>query len=183
MLQNSLQVKQQGQEVEQRQIQDTGVPGMETISKLEELVMARVKDGVGGNDNLTATINASIKQMRTAILAATAANQKTIILDIKAFKLCKTKMWKSYDKAVPVEGAFWVLGEIYPKCISAEKKLDVLKIKHDKVWKTWKSTLTTREKIFKAIGRNCGNVCNKNSNENLEEHLDNEGEDFQGNWA
>jgi len=171
MLQNSLQVKQQGQEVEQPQIQGTGVPGMDTISKLEELVMARVRDGVGGNDNLTATINASIKQMRTAILAATSANQKTIILDIKAFKLCKTKMWKSYDKAVPVEGAFWVLGEIYPKCTSAEKKLNVLKIRNYKVWKTSKSTLTTKEKIFKAIGRNCVNVCNKNHNENYEEQL------------
>jgi len=171
MLQNSLQVKQQGQEVEQPQIQGTGVPGMDTISKLEELVMARVREGVGGNNNLTATINASIKQMRTAILAATAANQKTIILDIKAFKLCKTKMWKSYDKAVPVEGAFWALGEIYPKCISAEKKLDVLKTRNYKVWTTSKSTLTTKEKIFKAVARNCVNVCSKNHNENYEEQL------------
>merc|ERR1712008_274457 len=109
--------------------------------------------------------------MRTSILATTAANQARIIDDIQAFALCKAKMWKSYDKAVPVEGAFWALGEIYPKCRNAEKRLSVLRTRNYKVWTTFKSTLTTKQKIFKAIGRNCGNVCNKNHNENYEEQL------------
>jgi len=171
MLQNSLRVKEESKEVEQPKFQETGVPDMQTISKLEELVMAKVHEGVGGNNNLTAVINGSITSMRKAILAATAANQKLIIDDIKAFKPCKAKMWKKYDKAVPVEGAFWVLGEIYPKCIDAEKKLNVLKTRNYRVWTTSKSTLKTKQRIFKAVGRSCVNVCNKNKNENYNEQL------------
>jgi len=127
--------------------------------------------GVFGNNNLTATINASVQSMRKALLAATAANQKLIIADVNAFKLCKVKMWKKYDKAVPVEGAFWVLGEVYPKCIDAERKLNVLKTKNYKVWKASKSTLKTKQQLFKAVGRACVNVCGQNKNENYNEQL------------
>jgi len=171
MLQNSLRVNEESKEVEQPKFQERGVPDMQTISRLEELVMAKVHEGVGGNNNLTATINASITSMRKALLAATASNQKLIIDDIKAFKLCKAKMWKKYDKAVPEEGAFWVLGEIYPKCIDAESKLNVVKTRNYKVWKASKSTLKTKQKIFKAVGRACVNVCNRNKNENYNEQL------------
>jgi len=171
MLQNSLRVNGESSEAEEPKFHETGVPDMQTITKLEELVMAKVHGGVFGNNNLTATINASVQSMRKALLAATAANQKLIIADVQAFKLCKVKMWKKYDKAVPVEGAFWVLGEVYPKCIDAERKLNVLKTKNYKVWKASKSTLKTKQQLFKAVGRSCVNVCGRNKNENYNEQL------------
>jgi len=171
MLQNSLRVKEESKEVEQPKFQETGVPDMKTISRLEEIVMAKVREGAGGNNNLTATINASIKQMYTAILAETKANQKRIIDDIKAFSLCKAGMWKSYYKTIPVEKEFWILGKIYPKCITAERKLNVVKTKNYKVWRTSRSTLKTKQKLFYAIGKSCGNVCNQNRNENYNEQL------------
>jgi len=87
--------------------------------------MARVREGLGGDNKLTASINVSVKQMYTAIIATTTANQKKIILDIKAFLACKTKMWTSYDKAVLIEKDFWTGGEAYPKCTTAESKLKV----------------------------------------------------------
>jgi len=152
-------------------LQETGVPDMQAISRLEELVLAKVHEGAGGNNKLTATINASIASMRKAILAATASNQALIIADIKAFKPCKAKMWKKYDKAAAVEGAFWVLGNIYPRCIDAEKKLNLLKTKSYKVWTASKSTYKTKQKIFKAVSRACGNVCSQNKNENYNEQL------------
>merc|ERR1712129_294418 len=172
MLQNTVRVNAHGQETAQIKIEERGVPDMKTISRLEEIVMAKLREGAGGNNNLTATINASIKQMYTAILAETKANQKRIIDDIKAFSVCKAGMWKSYYKTIPVEKEFWILGKIYPKCLNAERKLNVVKTKNYKVWRTVRSTLKTKQKLFYVIGKSCGNVCNQNRNENYNEQLD-----------
>lgn len=171
MLQNSVRVNAHGQETVQTKIEETQVPDMDTISKLEELVMAKVREGAGGNNNLTATINASVKEMYKAILAATKSNQNTIIADIKAFSLCKAGMWKSYYKTIPVEKDFWILGKIYPKCLNAERKLNVVKTQNYKVWTTAKSNLKTKQKLFYVIGKSCGNVCGPNKNENYNEQL------------
>merc|ERR1712012_464000 len=157
---------------EQPKIQDIGVPDMQSVSRLEEIVMAKVREGLGGDDKMTATINASVKQMYTAIIATTAANQKKIILDIKAFLLCKTKMWKSYDKAVPLEKDFWVLGHIYPRCTSAESKLKVISTKSDKLYTTQKSNLGTKKKLATIVEKECKNVCSDQKFETYHEQLD-----------
>jgi len=170
MLQNSVRVNGQERETETK-VEETGVPNMKTISRLEEIVMARVREGVGGNNNLTATINASVKQMYKSILATTAANQKKISADIKAFSLCKAGMWKSYYKTIPVEKEFWILGKIYPKCLNAERKLNTVKVRNYKVWTTERSTLKTKQKLLKVIARSCVNVCNPMKNENYNEQL------------
>merc|ERR1711956_200360 len=93
-------------------------------------------------------------------------------MGIKAFSVCKAGMWKSYYKTIPVEKEFWILGKIYPKCLNAERKLYVVKTKNYKVWRTVRSTLKTKQKLFHVIGKSCGNVCNQNRNENYNEQLD-----------
>merc|ERR1711953_1636811 len=111
------------------------------INKLEELVMARVRDDkVMGDNKLTKTLNASVKTFYASIIATTAANQKTIVLNIKAFEKCKTTMWRKYDKAIPIERDHWIMGLIYPKCIAAEEKLKMDKKKNDKEFKTLESS-------------------------------------------
>jgi len=170
MLQNSLKVDAKEQETDTK-IYETGVPNMKSIERLEEIVMAKVREGAGGDNKLTATINASVKQMYKSILATTAANQKKIIADIKAFSLCKAGMWKSYYKTIPVEKEFWILGKIYPKCLNAERKLNTIKTRNYKVWTTSKSTLKTKQKLLKVVARSCVNVCNPNKNENYNEQL------------
>merc|ERR1711956_151076 len=87
-------------------------------------VLNRIQDGsMKGNFKLAAVVNASIKNMYTAILSATKSNQKVIKLAIAGFKRCKTKMWKNYGAAIPLEKKHWILKHIYPKCIRAEHKL------------------------------------------------------------
>merc|ERR1712156_685655 len=171
MLQSSLRVNHQGLEAEQPQIQDTGVPDMTSISKLEEIVMARVREGHGGDNKLTAQINTSVKTMYSAIIATTASNQKKIVMDIKAFLLCKTKMWTGYDKAIPVEKDFWILGEIYPKCVTALEKLKVKSTKSDKLHEVHKSNVGTKKKLASVVEKDCKNVCSNQKYENYNEQL------------
>jgi hypothetical protein len=171
MLQSSLRVNQNQEGVEQNTLQDPESPDMKGISRLEALVMARVRDGLLGDDNLTATINASIASYYAGIISATAANQKKIILDIKAFLKCKTKMQSTYDKAIPVEKDFWILGEIYPKCIRAENKLKLDKDKVDSKTKTMLDRLKTKKRLAKAEEDKCGNVCAQGKVENYNEQL------------
>jgi len=135
-------------------------------------VMARIRDGLGGDDKMVTTINASIKSMYTALIGYTAANQKKIILDIKAFSACKLKMWKSYDEAIPIEKEFWVLSEIYPKCTKAESKLKTYKTKSDKIYDTQKSALKTKKKLAEVVEKSCTNVCNNKKFETYHEQLD-----------
>jgi len=171
LLQSSLRVNLQGQESEQQQMQDAGVPDMTSISKLEEIVMAKVRDGLGGDNKLTAQINTSVKTMYSAIIATTAENQAKIIADIKAFALCKTKMWAAYDKAIPIEKEFWVLGEIYPKCVVAEEKLKDIKTATDKIHDAQKKDVETKKKLAKVVDKDCKNVCSNQKFENYEEQL------------
>jgi len=171
MLQSSLRVNVQGQETEQQQMQGAAVPDMASISKLEEIVMAKVREGLGGDNKLTAQINTSVKTMYSTIIATTAENQAKIIADIKAFALCKTKMWAAYDKAIPVEKEFWVLGEIYPKCVVALDKLKTIKTATDKIHESHKNDLKTKKSLVKAADKDCKNVCSNNKYENYEEQL------------
>lgn len=171
MLQSSLRVNLQGQESEQPQMQDAGVPDMTSISKLEEIVMAKVREGLGGDNKLTAQINTSVKTMYTAIIATTAENQAKIRADIKAFALCKTKMWAAYDKAMPIEKEFWVLGEIYPKCRVAEEKLKDIKTATDEIHNSTHTDLQNKKKLAKITENSCKNVCTNNKFENYEEQL------------
>jgi len=145
---------------------------MKSISRLEEIVMARVREGLGGDDKLSGQINASVKQMYAAVIATTAANQAKIILDIKAFLLCKTKMWAGYDKAIPIEKEFWVLGEIYPKCVVAEDKLKVTSQKSDKMYETQKSNVATKKKLATIVEKECKDVCSNEKYENYGEQLE-----------
>jgi len=152
-------------------MENMGVPDMTSISKLEELVMARVREGSGGDNKLTAQINSSVKTMYSAIIATTATNQKKIIADIKAFLLCKTTMWKGYDKTLPIEKDFWVLGEIYPKCTLAESKLKVTSTKSDKLHEVHKSNVGTKKKLASIVEKDCKNVCSNQKYENYNEQL------------
>jgi len=176
MLQNSLRVNQNQQGLEQNAaVQDPEnpeSPEMAGISRLEELVMARVRDGLLGDNNMTATINASIKTYQTGIIATTASNQAKIIADIKAFAKCKTTMWKKYDGVIPVEKDFWILGNIYPKCWRAETNLATAKKVADTKEKTLKNDVKVSKKLLKAEERKCTNVCNNNKEENYNEQLD-----------
>merc|ERR1719510_1828856 len=109
---------------------------MSAVSNLEEMVLQRLRENdFKGDKKLTAVINGSIKNMEKAILAATNANQKLMKLSILAFKKCKTTMWRHYGRALPYEKRYWILKKIYPKCIRAENKLKLLKMK---VWKIYK---------------------------------------------
>merc|ERR1719410_2744522 len=179
MLQSLLRVTHQGQELELPRHQDAGVPDRNSISRLEEIVMARVREGIGGDDTLSGQINtlsgqinASVKQMYSAIIATTAANQKKIIMDIQAFLLCKTKMWAGYDKSIPLEKEFWVLGEIYPKCTVAESKLKVISAKSDKLYETQKSNVATKKKLATIVEKECKDVCSNEKYENYGEQLE-----------
>merc|ERR1712156_708059 len=96
-------------------------------------------DKVFGDNKLTKTLNASVKTFYSSIIATTAANQKQIILNIKAFEKCKITMWRKYDKAIPVERDHWIMGLIYPKCIKAEDKLKMASKKNAKNSKHWRA--------------------------------------------
>ena len=124
MLQSSLRVKTQDDGTELPEKISSDKPDMKSISKLEELVMARVRDEkVEGNDKIAKTLNATVKTFYASIISSTAANQRTIVRNVRAFKRCKTSMWSKYKKAIPMERDHWIMGLIYPKCIRAEKKL------------------------------------------------------------
>lgn len=171
MLQNSLRVNVHSGEAE-RKNQIGLLPDGNTVEELEKIVMARINEGVKGNSNFTKTINASIKQMMTGMISTTAANQQQIKLDIKAFKKCKTTMWGTYDRAIPVERDFWVLGEIYPKCIAAENALKLESDTSATKETSTKSSLKNSKKLLKAEGDRCSNVCTNQKNENYSEQLD-----------
>merc|ERR1719410_1006878 len=117
MLQSSLRVTANSNGTDQNDDFSAGAPDMSSINKLEELVMARVRDDkVLGDNKLTKTLNASVKTFYASIIATTAANQKQIVLNIKAFEKCKIAMWQKYDKAIPAHRDHWIMGLIYPKC-------------------------------------------------------------------
>jgi len=172
MLQSSLRVKAEGQNTQLSNDKDMGVPDMKSISRLEEIVMARVREGLGGDNKLTATINASVKQMFSAIMVTTKANQAKINLDIKAFLACKTGMWKNYFKAIPMEKDFDILGKIYPKCSIAVSKLQVKSLASDKIYKTQSSNLNTKKQLLKYEEDKCTNTCANQHLENYQEQLD-----------
>merc|ERR1712150_396375 len=169
MLQNSLRVSQSSQDVQPQQIADGGLPDMKSISSLEQLVLARANEGkLSGDNKLAATINASIKTFMTGIIATTAANQKTIKDDIKAFSKCKLSMWKEYGKALKTEKKFWMISKVYPKCIAAEKKLKLQKDVNDKKMKSYQSQLKVLKRRARVEEKKCVNVCTNNYNEKLQ---------------
>jgi len=173
MLQSSMRVKTQGEDSEQQENVDVAVPDMKSISKLEELVMAKVREGKDqGNDKLSDMLNASVKTFYSSIIAATSANQKQIILNVKAFLKCKTTMWRKYDKAIPMERDHWIMGLIYPKCIKAEDKLKIQKQKNDKELENVESNYKTLKKLAQIEENKCTNVCNNKKFENYHEQLD-----------
>jgi len=171
MLQNSLRVNQQSEEMDSKN-EIAALPDSTTVSKLEEIVMARVREGLRGNSNFTRTINASIKAMFTGMIATTASNQRTLKSDIKAFSKCKNKMWAVYDKTIPIERDFWILGEIYPRCIAAEEALwDKMRVAN-KIEATTKKELKVARKLLKVAGDRCKNTCSVLAEENYGEQLD-----------
>jgi len=176
MLQGSLRVMQNSNKTsvmdESDEVQIQGSPDSKSVAHLEEMVLNRIQDGsMKGNFKLAAVVNASIKNMYTAILSATKSNQKVIKLAIAAFKRCKTKMWKNYGAAIPLEKKHWILKHIYPKCIRAEHKLRLL---NSKVWKTYKMSrdmYKNFKRLMKIHGRSCGNRCTNLRNENYHQQL------------
>jgi hypothetical protein len=172
MLQGSLRVAAQNEENVLPE-KASEKPDMKSISKLEELVMSRVMDDkVEGNDKMAKTLNSTVKTFQTSIIASTAANQKTIILNVLAFKKCKTSMWNQYKKAIPRERDFWIMGHLYPKCIRAEDKLKIFKRKDDTETKTYTSNLKTLKKLAKIEENKCGNVCRNKKFESYHEQLE-----------
>jgi len=146
---------------------------MHNVERLAEIVMTGVIEGkLEGDDMLSSSLNASVKAMYAGIVATTAANQKTIIDDIKAFEMCKTAMWRKYDKAIPIERDHWIMGVIYPKCIRAENKLKLLKQKNDVIAKTLNRDLNIMKKLAKAEEDQCSNICSNDRYENYHEELE-----------
>jgi len=145
---------------------------MESVSHLEEILVRRIRDGnMKGDTKLAAVINASIKNMYTSILSATASNQKLIKKSIEAFKKCKSKMFINYAKALPFEKKFQILELVYPKCIHAENKL---KLAHELVMNKYhlaKDVYDTNRQLMVVKGRECVNVCTNHRNENYHEQL------------
>merc|ERR1712008_638911 len=130
-------------------------PDMSAVSNLEEMVLKRLREtDYKGDKKLSAVINGSIKNMEKAILAATNANQKLMKDSIKAFKKCKTKMWR-----------------IYPKCIKAERYCNLQRIKVWKIYKKARNMYINYRKLHKIAGNKCVNVCSNNKNENCHEQL------------
>jgi len=147
-------------------------PEMSAVSSLEEMVLKRLREGdYKGDKKLAAVINGSIKNMEKAILAATAANQKLMKESIKAFKKCKTTMWRNYGRALPYEKRYWQLKTIYPKCIRAERYWSLQRVKIYKVYKKARNMYINYKKLHKIAGNKCVNVCNNHKNENYHEQL------------
>jgi len=145
---------------------------MHSISSLEKLVMVRANEGkLTGDNKLAATINASIKTFMTGIIATTAANQKTMKDDIKAFSKCKLSMWKGYGKALKTEKKHWMMSKIYPKCIKAEKLLRLKKITNGQIMKTYVNNLKVLKRLAKAEEKSCTNVCSNDKLANYHEQL------------
>jgi len=173
MLQNSLRVKTQDDETGLPEKISSDRPDMKNIGKLEELVMARVRDEkVEGNDKIAKTLNATVKTFFASIISQTAANQRTIVSNVRAFKRCKTSMWSKYKKAIPMERDHWIMGLVYPKCIRAENKLEIVKRKNDKEANTYTSNLKTKKKLAKIEENKCGNICKNQKFENYHEQLE-----------
>merc|ERR1719220_2826830 len=147
-------------------------PDMSAVSNLEEMVLKRLREGdYKGDKKLSAVINGSIKTMMKAILSATASNQKLMKESIKAFKKCKTTMWRNYGRALPYEKRYWQLKTIYPKCIKAERYWNLNRIKVWKVYKKARNMYVNYKKLHKIAGRKCVNVCTNQKNENYHEQL------------
>jgi hypothetical protein len=147
-------------------------PDLSAVSHLEEMVLNRLKENdFKGDKKLTAVINGSIKNMMKAILATTNANQKLMKLSILAFKKCKTKMWRNYGRALPYEKRYWQLKTIYPKCIRAENKLKLQKLKVWKIYKKARDIHTNYRKLARIQGKKCVNTCSNHKNENYHEQL------------
>jgi len=173
MLQSSLRVNQQSEEMDStKEIAALPDSNSTTVSKLEEIVMARVRGGLGGDSKFTRTINASIKKMFEGMIATTASNQRVLADDIKGFRKCKNKMWASYDKTVPIEGSFWKLGKIYPTCLAKEEYLWTKKASAIKMEKILRRQLATTKRLLKVAGDRCTNVCRQLRQENYQEQLD-----------
>merc|ERR1712008_185956 len=129
-------------------------PDLSAVSHLEEMVLNRLKENdFKGDKKLSAVINGSIKNMEKAILAATNANQKLMKLSVLAFKKCETKMWRNYGRALPYEKRDWQMKTIYPKCIRAENKLKLLKLKVWKIYKKSKDIYTNYRKLAMIEGK------------------------------
>jgi len=148
------------------------VPDMQSVSQLEEMVLKRLKENdFKGDKKLAAVIGAAIKTMEKSIISATASNQKLMKLSILAFKKCKLTMWKHYGRAAPYEKRYWQLKTIYPKCIRAESRLKLQRLKVWKIYKKAKDMYVNYRKLLKIQGRSCGNVCSNHKNENYHEQL------------
>jgi len=151
---------------------DQDVPDMQSVSHLEEMVLKRLRESdFKGDKKLAAVIGAAIKTMEKAIISATASNQKLMKLSIRAFKKCKLKMWKNYGRAAPYEKRYWQLKTIYPKCIRAENRLKLQRLKVWKVYKKARDMYVNYRRLLKIQGRRCGNVCSNHKNENYHEQL------------
>jgi hypothetical protein len=152
MLQGSLRVLQNSNTTsvvnEGDDVKIQSSPDSKSVAHLEEMVLARIKDGsFKGNFKLAAVVNASIKNMFTAIISATSSNQKLIIKSIAAFKKCKVSMWSNYGKALPLEKKHWILKNVYPKCIRAENILALENKKVETTYKTAKNLYENTKKI------------------------------------
>lgn len=144
---------------------------MQAVSRLEKMVMARVHEGVTGDNKLAGKVNASIKFMMTGILVSTSANQKMVKNAIDAFRRCKVTMWGAYKKAVVLEKKYWKLSQIYPKCMRAEQKSQLVKIVSDKGIVHVQNMLKRLKALIRYQGRTCGNVCANHGHEGYHQQL------------
>jgi len=100
LLQSALHVKQQANASMFSMsgiMSGSGPLDVQSLAKLEEIVISKIRDGGGGDNTLfIKQIVVLIKKMQTGILAQKSANQKAINRAIAAFKKCTNKMWLMY---------------------------------------------------------------------------------------
>lgn len=171
MLQRDLLVKTHINETDIHRNEYSGVPGMQAIARLEEMVMAKVNGGVTGDDKFAGTINRSVKNLLLGTIIQKAENQNAVDLSIAAFRKCKVKMWDSYRRSIQLEKMFWKLSQVYPKCSDAETNLKIAKIVSKKNMKGIASVFGASKALMKVQGKSCGNVCANLGIENYHDKL------------
>jgi len=127
LLQSALHVKQQANASMFSMSGITSGSGpldVQSLAKLEEIVISKIRDGGGGDNTLfIKQIVVLIKKMQTGILAQKSANQKAINRAIAAFKKCTNKMWLMYKGTIAKYDLFDSLSIAHKDCRLAQADL------------------------------------------------------------
>lgn len=175
LLQSSVHIKQQAPETPG--LGTPRAPTLSYVSKLEELVLSRVREArilssSAEDARFAEDIMKMITNMQSSILAGRSYNQDLVERSLANFANCTTQMWASYSLAIKDEEQFAMLSNVNKECQREEKDIDLSVDGYEANWQAANAALeAVKRRIEELQQTQEPTACTSVPQENYEEKL------------